>query len=172
YTKICERTTAAVQWFLPKMETELLEATEKHIDEWKVRKRTKKYIQELKALLLDFKRKYEILKHCLTIAEALTKDQVLQDIPLYVGTVKDESVQMDDKEEEGEKDTKRITLDMYQDGMDIAEIAKRRGLVEGTVYGHLIHFVGTDIDAEERSEEHTSELQSREKLVCRLLLEK
>lgn len=149
YTKICERTTAAVQWFLPKMETELLEATEKHIDEWKVRKRTKKYIQELKALLLDFKRKYEILKHCLTIAEALTKDQVLQDIPLYAGTVKDESVQMDDKEEEGEKDTKRITLDMYQDGMDIAEIAKRRGLVEGTVYGHLIHFVGTDIDAEE-----------------------
>src|SRR5690606_40865670 len=27
-------------------------------------------------------------------------------------------------------------------------------------------------DGEERSEEHTSELQSREKLVCRLLLEK
>src|SRR6266511_6154633 len=29
-----------------------------------------------------------------------------------------------------------------------------------------------DVDHAERSEEHTSELQSREKLVCRLLLEK
>src|SRR5690606_22065421 len=28
------------------------------------------------------------------------------------------------------------------------------------------------LDLEERSEEHTSELQSREKIVCRLLLEK
>src|SRR5690606_41033250 len=34
--------------------------------------------------------------------------------------------------------------------------------------GHLVGGAG----AVERSEEHTSELQSREKLVCRLLLEK
>src|SRR5690606_39541481 len=32
--------------------------------------------------------------------------------------------------------------------------------------------VFVDIDPEHRSEEHTSELQSRENLVCRLLLEK
>src|SRR3712207_8980996 len=32
--------------------------------------------------------------------------------------------------------------------------------------------IGQDIDAAERSEEHTSELQSRQYLVCRLLLEK
>src|SRR5690606_39716143 len=31
---------------------------------------------------------------------------------------------------------------------------------------------GTQIDGNSRSEEHTSELQSRENLVCRLLLEK
>src|SRR3712207_8854203 len=31
---------------------------------------------------------------------------------------------------------------------------------------------GEDTDAEQRSEEHTSELQSRQYLVCRLLLEK
>src|SRR5690606_40806901 len=32
--------------------------------------------------------------------------------------------------------------------------------------------IGSDVDAADRSEEHTSELQSRENLVCRLLLEK
>src|SRR5690606_41461601 len=36
----------------------------------------------------------------------------------------------------------------------------------------LLLFLPLEIDSEGRSEEHTSELQSREKLVCRLLLEK
>lgn len=149
YHKICERTTSAVNWFLPKMEEELLKATEKHIEDWTIRKRTKKYIQEVKALQLDFKRKYEVLKHCLTIAEALTKEQVLDDLPLQINVVKDESVKIADDDPKVEKDTKQITLDMYQDGMDIAQIAVKRGMVEGTVYGHLIHYVGTDIEAEE-----------------------
>ncbi|NGM73691.1 helix-turn-helix domain-containing protein [Sphingobacterium sp. SGL-16] len=149
YHKICERTTSAVNWFLPKMEEELLKATEKHIEDWSIRKRTKKYIQEMKALLLDFKRKYEILKHCLTIAEALTKEEVLDDLSLKMNVVKDDSVKVADDDTTEEKDTKQITLDMYQDGMDIAQIAQKRGMVEGTVYGHLIHYVGSEIEAEE-----------------------
>lgn len=103
----------------------------------------------MKALLLDFKRKYEVLKHCLTIAEALTKEQVMDDLPMHVDVVKDESVKVSDDDPSEEKDTKQITLDMYQDGLDIAQIAAKRGMVEGTVYGHLIHFVGTEIEAEE-----------------------
>ena len=149
YQKICERTTSAVEWFLPKMDQEVLKETERHIEEWTVRKRTKKYIQELKVLLLDFKRKYEMLKHCLTIAQALTKDQVLDDLSLKINKVKDESIKESNEDTVVEKDTKQITLDMYQDGMDIPQIAVKRGLVEGTVYGHLIHFVGTEIQAEE-----------------------
>src|SRR5207302_9738568 len=38
----------------------------------------------------------------------------------------------------------------------------------GQIAGHRVHTVGQVF----RSEEHTSELQSRENLVCRLLLEK
>src|SRR5690606_40064666 len=38
--------------------------------------------------------------------------------------------------------------------------------------GTLTHEEGVAVFAEQRSEEHTSELQSREKLVCRLLLDK
>src|SRR5690554_6976150 len=37
---------------------------------------------------------------------------------------------------------------------------------------HLVCFADDEGDAAERSEEHTSELQSRPHLVCRLLLEK
>src|SRR3712207_8671790 len=37
---------------------------------------------------------------------------------------------------------------------------------------HPLHGLGEALHAAERSEEHTSELQSRQYLVCRLLLEK
>lgn len=149
YDKIAERTESAVNWFLPKMKGDLLELTEQHIEDWKIRKRTKKYIQELKALLLDFKRKYEVLQHCLTIAKALTKDESLDVISLNPSKVKDDTVQSVDDSPEKELDTKEVTLAMYQDGFDIAQIAAKRGLVEGTIYGHLINFVGEEIEAEE-----------------------
>src|SRR3712207_6911743 len=48
------------------------------------------------------------------------------------------------------------------DGATVADIARRLFLSEGTVRNYL----------SSRSEEHTSELQSRQYLVCRLLLEK
>lgn len=149
YDKICERTESAVKWFLPKMQAELLDTTEQHIEDWKIRKRTKKYIQEMKALLLDFKRKYEVLNHCLTIAKALTKDENLEALSLQVNKVQDDSVKEVADQDEKELDTKQVTLNMYQDGLDIAQIAAKRGMVEGTVYGHLIHFVGDEIEAEE-----------------------
>src|SRR2546421_1011449 len=52
-------------------------------------------------------------------------------------------------------------------------IARKAGIAEGTVFNYFrtkediaLHFF------DQRSEEHTSELQSRSDLVCRLLLEK
>lgn len=149
YDKIAARTQLAVNWFLPKMKVDLLGATEAHIEAWKIRKRVKKYIQEVKALLLDFKRKYEVLQHCLIIAKALTKDESLEDVALNPSKVKDDTVSTASDTEEKEMDTKQVTLSMYQDGFDIAQIAVKRGMVEGTVYGHLIHFVGEDIEAVE-----------------------
>src|SRR5690606_41411886 len=46
-------------------------------------------------------------------------------------------------------------------------------VIRGELVGDLAGAVrGVVVDHEDRSEEHTSELQSRENLVCRLLLEK
>src|SRR5690554_7595761 len=54
-------------------------------------------------------------------------------------------------------------------------IARVHGL-SNVQYGELVEFdgglEGIVLNLEERSEEHTSELQSRPHLVCRLLLEK
>jgi hypothetical protein len=145
YEKICERSNAAVSWFLPTFSKECLEPMERHIEEWRVKKRTKKYISTLKSILLDFKRKHEQLKHSQTIAEALNKssDELTEEL-LQWNKPKDDLVK---EVEEKEKDTKQISLDMFMDGSDIEEIAKKRDMVVGTIYGHLINFIGTDIEA-------------------------
>lgn len=155
YNLICERSTAAVNWFLPRMDNDLVIALTKHIEEYQIRKRTKKYIDELKALLLDYKRKREQLQHCLLIAETLSKREDFQtamlDVTAQVKTKEKEELATQSSEEDGAKklDTKDISLEMFKDGMTISDIAVKRGMVAGTIYGHLINFVGTAVEATE-----------------------
>src|SRR5690606_12513241 len=80
YPQIHERITKATAWFLPRMDAPLIDALEMHISSWVVKKRTKKYVVELKGLLVDFKRKREQLRQCAVITEALVKGDPLQDI--------------------------------------------------------------------------------------------
>lgn len=47
----------------------------------------------------------------------------------------------DDKEKEPKKSTYEITLEMYQQGKSIAEIAEERGYVENTIQGHISRFI-------------------------------
>ena len=145
YEKICERSKAAVSWFIPTFDKECLVPMEKHIEQWQVKKRTKKYISTLKSILLDFKRKHEQLKHSLTIAEALNKssDELTEELLQWNKPKEDLAKEVEEKE----KDTKQISLDMFMDGMDIEEIATKRDMVVGTIYGHLINFIGSDIEA-------------------------
>ncbi|WP_343564246.1 helix-turn-helix domain-containing protein [Sphingobacterium sp.] len=155
YNLICERSTAAVNWFLPRMDKDLIEALTKHIEEYQIRKRTKKYVDELKAILLDYKRKREQLQHCLIIAETLSKKEDFQtamlDVAAQVKTKEKEVLAAQSADEEGAKklDTKDISLEMFKEGMTIADIASKRGMVAGTIYGHLINFVGTEVEATE-----------------------
>src|SRR5690606_40157645 len=65
--------------------------------------------------------------------------------------------------------------DFDNDGMRDLYVTNgiRRDLMDGDVKQRLKEFVEENRDNyKTRSEEHTSELQSRENLVCRLLLEK
>src|SRR5690606_38422314 len=57
------------------------------------------------------------------------------------------------------------------DGVFTLEVADNAQTLEVSFIGYTMKeapIVGTDITVQLRSEEHTSELQSREKLVCRL----
>src|SRR5690242_20951193 len=52
----------------------------------------------------------------------------------------------------------------------IADLKEAEGQALAKELGKSAHFARTDVTDEARSEEHTSELQSHVKLVCRLLL--
>src|SRR3712207_8851874 len=54
---------------------------------------------------------------------------------------------------------------------EVERVVGLGGLVGGVVVGAVVEDVAVLVDLD-RSEEHTSELQSRQYLVCRLLLEK
>src|SRR5207244_10025423 len=66
-----------------------------------------------------------------------------------------------------------VLLDNFEKAK--AEITSQRTLVGGAVRVAVIYSVGLHdmgIYSQQRSEEHTSELQSPDQLVCRILLEK
>ncbi len=47
------------------------------------------------------------------------------------------------KEKKPKVDTKKVSLEMFQSGKTVAEIAKERAYTENTIEGHLAHFVRT-----------------------------
>lgn len=155
YTLIHERTQKAVEWFLPRMEDQLIATLDAHISAWAVKKRTKKYVEELKALYLDFKRKKEQLTQCLVITAALAKGDGLADILSKAGELPAIAIGPQElpgstsKPTPAKGETKRISLKMFQAGKGVDDIAAERGLTRNTIVGHLIEFIGNGVEADQ-----------------------
>lgn len=153
YTKIHERTTKATEWFMPHLDNQLITPMELHIKAWALKKRTKKYVSELAEVLVDFIRKREQLRQCITVTEALAKGDGLQTVISKtegLRTIIVEHVVVPDtatarKPAKGE--TKRISFELFKSGKSIDQIATERGLVKSTVIGHLVGFIGRGVDA-------------------------
>ena len=158
YALIHERTEKAVDWFLPRMEDQLIATLDAHIKAWAIKKRTKKYVEELKALYVDFKRKKEQLAQCLVITAALAKgdginhimDKAEQFSAIAIDTGELPAGAPKSKPAKGE--TKRISLELFQGGKSVDDIAAERSLTRGTIIGHLIEFIGNGVEADQLME--------------------
>src|SRR5207249_10015591 len=73
----------------------------------------------------------------------------------------------------GPATTEIYTLSLH-DALPISGSRRGQGVVVGGIVGYILPhaLLGEEVPTRRRSEEHTSELQSRFDLVCRLLLEK
>ncbi len=163
YLRMHERTAAAVAWFTKDLDEQVINRIKAHIDKEKVKTRTKKYIKELKELLLMIERKKLQVQQAAAITEGLAS---ALDRELLMDRVSKLHAPMEVKAEEKAATTKaapgeskRISLQLFQEGKSIEEIAALRGLVRGTIEGHLLEFIPT-------GEVDVSVLVSREKLTA------
>lgn len=153
YAKISDRTEKAVHWFLPKVEELLIDPLTKHLNEWAIKKRTKKYVDDLKLLLIDLKRKREQLRQCVTITQALAKGDAIVDVVDRAKNMHSVAISTNEiiTEEKGPKprkgDTQRLSLALFKEGKSVEEIANARSMAVGTIYTHLIGFIGTEVSA-------------------------
>ncbi len=153
YAKIHERTAKAVAWFLPRIEEELIVTLDAHIATWAIKKRTKKYVEELRGLYVDFKRKKEQLTQCLIIVEALAKGDALPAVMRKAERLNTIEVKPEElpgstgKQKPVKGATKQVSFDLFQAGKTVDDIAAERGLTPNTVIGHLIDFIGRGVEA-------------------------
>ncbi len=145
-----ERTQAAVNWFVAHLEEHVVGALKKHIEEIRIKQRTKKYLKELQDLLLIAERKKIQLQQVAAITQGLNESAALEDLMSQVAQLHAPVVIAAAAEVEGAKKgkavpggSKKISLEMFLAGNTATEIAEQRGYAESTINGHLAEFVLT-----------------------------
>jgi uncharacterized protein YpbB len=147
YQYLHQRISAGSEYFLKAM-NEITISIENHINEVKVRKKTRKYVKSLQTLHLLFERKKQQLKQSIQVVEGLAKGVNAADLLELVERQKTLEVKpieitgvLAGKPQRG--DSHRMSLQMFKEGKDIPEIAQLRGLTVSTIAGHLASFIIT-----------------------------
>lgn len=142
-----ERMTKAQKYFTPLIDTLITELTE-HREKVKTQKSVKAYLKELKELTASFyKHEIKTNKASLLLKSALNNEVLTKDELQKSSIYKERKEALDKQEKEVKISTKEISFNMHKEGLTIEDIAEKRGLVPGTIEGHLSHYVSTgDID--------------------------
>jgi hypothetical protein len=150
---VSERVQKASDWFLPALREHLITPLNQHLQARLEKKKAKSYTNELKAFQLLLQRKEAQLVSCLEMSEDVVAGKLLRvPTPLPVAEVEVTPI----KSPKGE--TRRISLDLFKEGLTIDQIALRRDLTNGTVLQHLLSFLGQEILAEDLIDPITLEL--------------
>src|SRR5690606_20250776 len=129
----------------------------------RAKKRTKKYIETLKELLIIMQRKLNRLHKCHEISASLAQEKELTSILEKAKDFHSIKIEIDPKQRDSQGgssletstkkapkgETKNISLDFFNEGKSIQEIADIRGLTEGTIINHLLFFIGKGVEAEQ-----------------------
>lgn len=149
-----ERATAATIWFNAELEQKILSPLQLHYAEMRNKPRTKKYLDELRDIQLQFEKRQRQLNQVNVIVQSLAEEKDMESLmeevsklhrPLFPQTAMEASSHPADpkpvKVPKGE--TKRISLALFKEGKSIPEIAKERALAVTTIEGHIAAYAGT-----------------------------
>lgn len=146
YGPLSERVSAAGKYFEKEITAQLLTPWQQHYDETKIKARTKKYSRLLQALYTVIIRKKQQIEQAVILADGMAQGKnITHLLEHYQNTYKNiPPVPKEETKETGIKeDSKSISLQLLQEGKSIEEIAAERGLVRGTIEGHLLPFITT-----------------------------
>lgn len=154
YRQLQQRTGAAAGYFTKALEAELLQPLQEHIAEIRIKQKVKKYLQSLQELKTLFARKKQQLDDALQMVSGLTKgvdtthllatlqeQRKARESALEEGAVAAHATKTGGRPQKG--DTNRISLQLYKEGISIADIAIRRGVTATTIESHLASFIPT-----------------------------
>ncbi len=127
---IVERSKKAVEYFLIEFTTKALLPLKKHIDEMESKPRTKTYLKEVFPLEDMMYQKVNQLK----------KTRIL-DTPLYSAVPKSDTEKNTQKKKRTKTPTHLITLQLYENGLNLEEIAQERELTVGTIEKHILKLI-------------------------------
>jgi len=143
---LSERVSKADAYFLAEL-NKVIADVEQHISVVKNDKGVKSYLKELTGIKNEFHKfilasaKVRLLLDAAQKNESLTKDK-LQDQDEYKKATEDAKVHSKPKKtREPKGKTKEISLSFFKEGLSVEEIAEKRGLVPGTIAGHLAYYV-------------------------------
>lgn len=156
-----ERVTKARGYFEPALKTLKAEVDE-HIKYVKDSKGVKAYLKELGEVRNDFHHrvleisKIQLLLEAAQKKEDFTKAQ-LQESEAYKeqlsavpSSVRSRKIKGAKTPKEAKVNTKDVSLQLFNEGLSLDEIAERRNFVRTTIQGHLAHFVQEGIITTDR----------------------
>lgn len=144
FMHLSERVKAANDYFSKEIDENLIANWQKHYEQTKLKSRVKKYLKSLHHLYALLLRKKQEINQAAILASGLADGknmthllQHYQNTSKTIPTqVQSTALKVTEKE-----DSKTISLHLLQQGKDIEDIAKERGLARSTIEGHLMQFI-------------------------------
>ncbi|TDH25221.1 helicase [Segetibacter sp. 3557_3] len=148
YQQLYSRVQSAATYFTKSINEVVIASLENHVKELKGQPKVKKYLGEVKGLIVHFERKKAELDQAVKLAEALRQSlettvllELVQQQPKQIAESIQPAIGQKGKLVKGE--TRNITLQMFRAGRTIGEIATERNFAASTIEGHLATFILT-----------------------------
>ena len=136
---INERVIKAKDYFSPLLEAIRIEF-DTHLDKVSIQKKVKGYIGDVEELSFLIKTKILQMNKTALLLEAANQNKLLTKKDLQSSEVHSKS-RVWKKEKPKKKPTSEISFELYKSGKTVEEIAEERGLVPGTILGHLCAYI-------------------------------
>jgi len=146
YEQLHERIGNAFKFYDKRLKNDCWLPLKKHMDEYRAKPKTKKYVNQIHSLMQALLSKKDLLEQTVQLSAGLVDNKDPMDMLKNLKNTKKEAIKKRDKimpAKPAKGETQKMSLKLFREGKSIEEIAEVRGMVPGTIEGHLGTFIKT-----------------------------